>query len=288
MIFSKLGEKIMDEATRFRLLVNHLQSLAVGIAQEAGSFIIDARTSMGDVQAKKNVHDIVTQVDVDVQDFIIKTIRAARPDDGILAEEKDASIESKNGIKWIIDPIDGTRNFAKGGLGVFAVSIGIEIHGVPTIGVVLDVQNDLLYKAANGLGAYRNEKRLQVAKDTDFRTMTVGFDGAMDFSTKNHQMKILTELWPNVGDIRRQGCTSLNYCRVADGTFDAAFNHGNGPWDIAAGRVIAQEAGAKVGNLPLSRRLDTGNSLHEANLVAAPAVFTDLKRAISRAGSYAR
>lgn len=264
-----------------KLLID-LRSMAEEIATKAADFLRGEREAASqEVLTKEHIHDVVTQADKDSEELVTDAIIKFRPNDGIIGEE-GSSRTSQSGYTWVIDPCDGTRNFVHGGEGNYGVSIGIFYNEMPTVGVIYDVQGDALYSAANGHGATRDGAEIRVSGAQSLRETTIAFDGAMDFATKNFHLKVLRELWPQVGDVRRIGCTSVDYCRVADGTVDGTFGHANGIWDIAAGVVLVKEAGGRVGssrgNIPLA--LD--------NIGATPAIFDDLQRIIASVGPLQR
>lgn len=233
-----------------------LRDYAADLAQQAASLITTKRaeiTSTGDIrehsQTKTSVVDPVTEVDTAAEEFVVGSIRRDRPEDGIIGEE-GADVPSESGVSWIIDPIDGTVNFMYG-LGEYAVSVGAMVDGQYIAGAVINVVKGTLYSAAVGHGAtvtFRDGTsttlRCRQEADPSLSLIATGFGYTQD--RRAEQAKILQELLPRVRDIRRMGSAALDLCRVAEGTVDAYYEHGVKIWDVAAGIVIAREAGAQV------------------------------------------
>ncbi len=232
-------------------VVNHLDTvveLAERLALGAAELLLDglARGTL-QVDTKSTSTDLVTDVDRASERFIVEGILAARPDDGIIGEE-GTDLTGTSGVTWVIDPLDGTTNFVYGHSG-FSVSIAVVVDGVPTIGVVADPLHDDLFSARRGGGALRNRAPIRCSEADDLATALVatGFSYAPD--AREHQARVLTEVLPRIRDIRRMGGAAVDLCSAACGRVDAYFERGLAAWDMAAGLVIAEEAGARVGDL---------------------------------------
>lgn len=237
-----------------------LRAIAIDIAIEAAKLIRTRRadiTATGDIrdvtQTKSSAVDPVTEVDTAVEKYIVDTLRARRPHDGIMGEE-GADITSRTGVTWIVDPIDGTVNFLYG-VPDYAVSIGAVVEGQAVAGAVINVAQSKLYSAALGHGAHlrhldgdssKPEMPLRCRDEDDPAMALVATGFAYSAKRRRAQAKVLAELLPQVRDIRRMGAAAIDLCRVAEGSVDAYFEHGINPWDFAAGMIIAQEAGAVV------------------------------------------
>lgn len=262
--------------------VREFRDYAAGLAQQAASLILTKRaeiTATDDIrshsQTKTSAVDPVTEVDTAAEAFIVDSIHRDRPDDGIIGEE-GADIPSKSGVSWVIDPIDGTVNFMYG-LGEYAVSIGAMVDGQYVAGVVINVVKQTLYSAAVGHGAtvtYRDGTStiLRCRQETDPQLSLIATGFGYTQTRRSGQAKILQELLPQVRDIRRMGSAALDMCRVAEGTVDAYYEHGVKIWDVAAGIVIAREAGAQV-RVPevWEKNSDRGTLVWAASADLAPA-----------------
>ena len=227
---------------------NELCELAASIARAAGSLLLDALDRVRtDVQTKSTGTDMVSEVDRAAEALIVERILAARPDDGIVGEE-GTDRPGTSGVRWIVDPLDGTTNYLYG-LAGFGVSIAVEVGGVVTAGVVLDVVRGDLFAATLGGGATRDGEPIHASSLTDLRTALVATGFAYDSEVRARQAEVLTTVLPRVRDIRRFGAAAVDLCAVACGRVDAYFEGGLAPWDLAAGGLIAAEAGAVVTDL---------------------------------------
>ncbi|CAM3210128.1 inositol monophosphatase family protein [Nocardioides dubius] len=223
---------------------DHL-ALARRIAVEAAGFVARSRSAGVEVAATKSSPvDVVTQVDRDTEQLIRARIAAARPDDAILGEE-DADRAGSSGVRWIVDPIDGTVNFLYG-LDQYAVSIAVEEDGVVVAGVVVNAATGVVYEAARGGGAWRDGTRIAVRAPAPVaeRLVLTGFN--YEAETRQVQAAAAARLIPQVRDLRRLGSCALDLCHVAEGGADAYVEEGVALWDYAAGALIAQEAGARL------------------------------------------
>jgi myo-inositol-1(or 4)-monophosphatase len=265
---------IPDVDERARLL-----ELAIRAAEAAGDLLLGGRPVDLVVHTKSTPTDVVTQMDLAAERLIASTIRASRPDDALLGEEGqgDAATTGRR-VRWIVDPIDGTVNYLYG-LPQWAVSIAAEIDGRVVVGVVFDPSKKELYTALRGEGARVNGVPIAVSDCTELAQALVGTGFGYDSARRARQAQVLTGVLPKVRDVRRFGAASLDLCLVASGRLDGYFERGLGPWDHAAGGLIAAEAGARVEGLhgaPASGDL----------LVAAPrALFPDLHDLLARLGA---
>ncbi len=256
-----------------------LLDLATDLAREAGGLalrmqadVLAARGSADGEDTKSSPTDVVTAADRAVERLIVDRIRAARPDDGVLGEE-GAETRGSTGVRWVIDPIDGTVNYLYG-LPQWGVSIGIEIGaaaGAQTmVGVIFDPAKDELWQAVLGQGSTCNERPLRCTTATELSQALVATGFGYDARRRAAQAALLPDLLPRVRDLRRAGAGALDLCSVAAGRVDAFYEQGLSPWDLSAGSLIASEAGARVGGLrgrPAS---------FDLVLAAAPEVFDAL------------
>lgn len=222
-------------------LRNLARELAVGAGEILRTFAQHARTS---IDTKSSTVDLVTDADTATEKFLVDAIRNRRPDDGILGEE-GTNIESTTGVQWIIDPLDGTTNFVYS-IPMYAVSVGVYVNGTPTAGAVYNPILDELYSASVGGGAFLNDVPLQAnaVSSLDKALIATGF--AYLAEVRAEQGARIAEMLPIIRDIRRAGSAALDLCNVASGRVDAYFEQNVKPWDVAAGALIASEAGARA------------------------------------------
>jgi myo-inositol-1(or 4)-monophosphatase len=243
-------------------LCNFARELAMGAGEILRTYAQHARTSMN---TKSSSVDLVTDADTASEHFLVDAIRNRRPDDGILGEE-GTNVTSQSGVQWIIDPLDGTTNFVYS-IPFYAVSIGAYVDGVPTAGAVYNPVLDEMYSASLGGGAFLNDVSLQTNTFTTLGNALIatGFAYVSDIRAE-HGVRV-AQLLPHVRDIRRCGSAALDLCGVASGRVDAYLEQSVRPWDVAAGSVIASEAGARV--------TAWDGSMASTNVLAAPAPLYD-------------
>jgi myo-inositol-1(or 4)-monophosphatase len=224
-----------------------LLALAVDLAQQAGTLALSMHAGLGASDTKSSPTDVVTAADRASEQLLVMGIRAARPDDAVLGEE-GASHDGTSGVRWVVDPIDGTVNYLYG-LPQWAVSIGIEVDGVTEVGVVFDPAKDELFTAVRGGGAQLNGGPLRCTAVQELSQAMVATGFSYAASRRSRQARILGELLPQVRDLRRLGAGALDLCAVAAGRVDAYYEQALQPWDMCAGLLIAAESGARVGGL---------------------------------------
>ncbi len=225
--------------------------VAIDAAVEAGQLI---RSHAGKIQGKqirmKNYHDLVTEIDEQSQQIIVDRLLEAFPNSQVLAEEGDLSKgeEKIEGLRWIIDPIDGTTNFTHG-MPPYAVSIGLEDNGVLVAGVVLEVGRWELFTAIKGQGVLVNgiPAAVSQAQTVSDSLVVTGFP-YRHFEHLEDFLSLLGGMLKKARGVRRTGAASVDLAYVAVGRFDAFFETGLMPWDLAAGTLLINEAGGKVTN----------------------------------------
>lgn len=257
--------------------VIELLALAETLAQNAAALLRDAVHHAQEVDTKTTLTDMVTATDRASERLIVDGIRAARPDDAILGEEGTTD-QGTSGIRWIVDPLDGTTNFLYG-LPAFAVSIAVEIEGSVEAGLVVDAAREETFTAIRGGGARCRGHTIHCGTATELATSLVGTGFAYDAARRARQGAVVAELLPVVRDIRRIGAAAIDLCWVAAGRLDAFYERGLAPWDLAAGALIASEAGAVVGDL------DGGPASGAFTLAASPAIFEPLRSLLFAAGA---
>jgi len=225
-------------------------NVAVKAARAAGAFINRASMDLDILKVNtKAPNDFVTEVDQAAEKIIIDTLLQAYPDHAILAEESGRAHGSKHSeFVWIIDPLDGTTNFIHG-LPMYCVSIALTHRGIVQQAVVYDpTRNDLFY-ATKGRGAFLNDRRLRVSKRIRMSDALIGtgFPFRRGDNFKRY-VKMFEEVMQQCAGLRRPGAAALDLCYVAAGYYDAFFETGLQPWDVAAGSLIITEAGGLIGN----------------------------------------
>ncbi|WP_158160879.1 inositol-1-monophosphatase [Grimontia hollisae] len=220
-------------------------NIAIRAARKAGDFIAKSAENADNVETvQKGSNDFVTNIDKAAEQIIIDVIKKSYPEHNIVTEEAGVVTGKDKDYQWIIDPLDGTTNFVKR-LPHFSVSIALRIKSRTEIACVYDPIRNELFSAQRGAGAQLNSKRIRVgtAKDLSGTILATGFP----FKAKQHSegfMKVLSALFIDCADFRRTGSAALDLCYVAAGRVDGFFELGLKPWDIAAGELIAREAGA--------------------------------------------
>jgi myo-inositol-1(or 4)-monophosphatase len=258
-----------------------LRDLALGVATEAAARIA-ARAGAPDlrIETKSSLTDPVTEVDREIEALVVSSLLAVRPDDGVLGEE-GADRPGTSGVRWIIDPIDGTVDFMYGIPGC-NVAIAAEVDGTVVAGVVVDPLHGDAFAAARGAGATRNGRPIACTGVGDLGLALLGTGFGYDPGERARQAAVLGHVLPRVRDIRRVGAAAVDLCWVACGRLDGYYERNLKTWDWAAAALIAQEAGATVGTIG-DRPLP--GALPQATVVAAgPALFEPLRRLLGEAG----
>ncbi|HSE43146.1 MAG TPA: inositol monophosphatase family protein [Acidobacteriota bacterium] len=213
---------------------------------EAGSRMKKQFGKVKTIQIKEGATtNLVTNVDKDIEDFIKNRIRKKFPQDSILAEESDAE-QHQSQRKWIIDPLDGTTNFAHS-LPIFCISIAIEETGVVTAGAVYNPIANEFFFTRRGKGAFLNGKKVEVSKVKKLNKalLVTGFPYTVH-TNPEHSLPYFNELIVHAQGIRRLGSAALDLCYVAMGRFDGFFEVYLNPWDTAAGMLMLLEAGGMI------------------------------------------
>jgi myo-inositol-1(or 4)-monophosphatase len=224
-----------------------LEQLAIELAEGAAAVVREHRSGAVRVAAKSTATDLVTEADRATERWLVEQIAVRRPEDGILGEEGGGR-EGTSGVRWVLDPIDGTVNFVLG-LPQFAVSVAAEVAGRPVAGAVVNPLTGETFHARRGGGAYLGGARLAGPREVPLARAVVGTGFGYDAAMRARQAALLDRLLPAVGDVRRLGAAALDLCFVAAGRLDAYFEAGLNEWDHAAGGLIAGEAGCVVSGL---------------------------------------
>lgn len=231
-------------------------------ARAAGRMLLE-RMGTAFTIAHKGAVNLVTEVDLASEELIVSKIRNAFPDHVIIAEEGHSETRG-DGVNWVIDPLDGTTNYAHG-YPAFAVSIGLEIGGVLEWGAVFDPVRNELFCARRGMGATCNQAPLVVSKAPTLVASLLATGFPYDIATsEQNNLRNFCAFAPRVQGIRRSGSAALDLCHVASGRLDGFWELKLNPWDCAAGYLIVREAGGTVTNF----RGDEG-SIYERETVAS-------------------
>lgn len=260
-----------------------LLDVALRAAAAAVELIHTRRPTSFGVVAKSTATDLVTEMDTASEALIRSTITARRPGDTIVGEEggeQAASVEgtARTGVTWYVDPIDGTTNYVYDHPG-YNVSIAAAVAGRTLVGVVADPTHARTYSAVRGGGARCNEVPLVLGAPAELDRALVATGFAYDASRRGRQGRVVAELLPRVRDIRRMGAAAMDLCSVAAGRVDAYYEAGLAIWDFAAGALIAEEAGIRVGSL------DGGPARPESVLAAHPELFEPLRELLVELGA---
>ena len=217
----------------------------INIAKEAGEIVREGFGKKVKIEYKSNETNLVTEIDKASEKHITDFIRKKYPGHDILAEEGS---EKKSGSEylWVVDPLDGTTNFAHG-LPIFSVSIGLQRNGKTISGVVYDVMQDITYFAEEGAGAFANSERIKVSLNDKINhsVLVTGFPYNIN-ENPEHALEKFSALTRRARAIRRLGSAALDLCYVAKGVFDGFWEVYLHPWDFCAGMLIVEEAGGMV------------------------------------------
>ena len=223
--------------------MNEMKDFTVKLAQEAGALLMEKFDQSIAVSYKGDIN-LVTEADKISESLIIAAIRQRFPGSGILAEESPAIPGSS--LRWIIDPLDGTTNYAHG-YPVFCVSIALEKDGVIALGVIYDPTRRDTFTAVRGNGAYLNGKRLSVSTTSDLNRSLLATGFPYDIrESKENNLNYFNMMAKEVQAIRRAGAAALDMAYVAAGRFDGFWELKLQPWDVAAARLMIEEAGGKI------------------------------------------
>ncbi|MBA5875635.1 MAG: inositol monophosphatase [Nitrospira sp. CR1.2] len=237
---------------------------AVRAAETAGTVLLDYARSGFRIDYKAAIN-LVTDADRQAEDCIVRTILSAHPSHRILAEERGQDGSTDSPYQWIIDPLDGTTNFAHG-FPFYAVSIGLEYRGECIVGVVLDPVRRELFTGIVGEGAYLNGKRLCVSPIDELgRSLLVTGFAYNIRETADNNLDHFSRISLRAQAIRRTGSAALDLCYVASGRFDGYWEVKLSPWDMAAGIVMVREAGGVVSGFGQDRFSLYGHELVATN-----------------------
>lgn len=217
----------------------------IEISRQAAEIIRDGYRKNFNVEFKTNYTNLVTEIDKKSEETIISFIKKKYPNHGIIAEESGAENKQAEYV-WVIDPLDGTTNFAHG-LPIFSVSIGIQKNAKTVFGVVHDVMMDRVYSAEYGSGAFCNGRKMKVSQNDNlnYSLLVTGFPYDVK-DNPGRTIEYFSAFLKNSRAVRRLGSAALDLCYVADGIFDGFWEVSLNPWDVCAGKLLVEEAGGLV------------------------------------------
>lgn len=226
--------------------MSDMREFAKATAVRAGQLLKEGLSRPREIRYKGEI-DLVTEMDVASEKLIIEAIRESYPDHAILAEESGRSDQPDSPYRWVIDPLDGTTNYAHG-LPIFCVSIGLEKDGEPLLGVIYSPMLDELYDAEVGQGAYLNGQRLHVSQTTELGKALLVTGFPYDVKVKSDNVVHFTNFLLASQAVRRLGSAAMDLAWVAAGRFDGFWEPRLAPWDLCAGTVLVREAGGHITN----------------------------------------
>jgi myo-inositol-1(or 4)-monophosphatase len=226
-------------------MMNNLREVLLAATREGGKIIQQYFNGEFTVDHKEGINNLVTEVDKLAEQKIIEVIRNTFPQHSIISEEV-GELMKESDYQWIIDPIDGTVNFAHG-IPICCVSIGLLHENKLILGAVYNPMMNELFFAEKGKGATLNDKPIQVSKKSNFDTafLVTGFPYKWPDGPE-HPIKVFERLVLEGLPVRRLGSAAIDLCWVACGRFDGFWEYNLSPWDVAAGYLIVEEAGGKI------------------------------------------
>ena len=257
-------------------LSEELLDIASGAAEAAAQFLVQGWAQRTVVSTKSSGTDVVTQMDRGSEALLVEAILDKRPDDAILGEE-GGTRAGTSGVRWVIDPLDGTVNYLYG-FPVWAVSVAAFVDGVPTVGVVHAPALAAVWRGVAGGFAQANGVPIHASQCQDLGMALVATGFGYEAAVRSEQGAIVAGLLPRVRDIRRAGAAAVDMCWVAQGVVDAYFERGTHLWDRAAAMVICAEAGARVGGI------SDDHATAAMTVAAAPGVYEPLRGLLSEMG----
>lgn len=227
-----------------------LADLARAVAEEAGALLLGYARRLADgedlgIGTKTTATDLVSEADRASERLIAQRLAAARPGDGFVGEEGEAARSGSSGLRWVVDPLDGTVNFLHG-IAAWCVSIAVEDDDGPVAGVVRQPTTGDSFVATRGEGAWLGERALRVSDTGSLDRVLLATGFGYDPAVRATQGAEIADLLPRVRDIRRAGAAALDLAWCASGNVDAYYEVGLQPWDWAAGRLLVTEAGGVV------------------------------------------
>ncbi|MFY0674954.1 MAG: inositol monophosphatase [Bacteroidia bacterium] len=246
--------------------LENITSRVIEICREVGAFIASERKSFSESLVKvkgAKVHDLVTHVDLESEKRLITSLKGLVPKAGFITEETNSNY--KEGLNWIIDPIDGTTNFVQG-VPHYCISVALVQSKEHLIGVVYDVANNDMYYTWKDAPSYCNENIISVSKKNKLRDALIATGFSVKDNSKLNENLALLKLWiEETRGIRRLGSAALDLCYVASGVFDVYYETNLSAWDVGAGALIVKNAGGSVSDFIGGNQYLYGNEILATN-----------------------
>lgn len=269
-----------------------LESIAIELAEAAGrSVLLRSAQGVRAVEHKSTRTDLVTDIDRAIEVELVQALHARRPGDAVRGEEGGvhtapatgtAGDAQGDGVEWVLDPIDGTVNFVLG-IPWFSVSVAARVGGRSVAGCVVDPTRGETFHARLGGGSFlrtsAGSQRLTGPREVELAEAVLGTGFAYSAPVRARQARVVAGLIARLGNIRRLGSAALDLCYVGAGRLDAYFEAGLADWDMAAGMLVAAEAGVRVGGLE-------GRSVNSGVLAAPVAFYDELGTALIELGAH--
>ena len=242
--------------------------ISITVAKEAGIIIRDRFLTEKKISFKGR-SDIVTDVDLEVESLILDRVKYEYPQFSVLAEES-SPIKTSSEYTWVIDPIDGTRNFAEG-IPHFCVIVALAKGTDVELGVIYDPIKEELFTAQKGRGSFLNGEPIYITTKTEIADCLLGFDLGYVDEKAGTAIDMIRSLWPGFQSMRLMGSAGLGMAYASAGRVDLYFHHSLSPWDMAAGLVLAREAGGVV----VDRQGNPANLFTPSVIVSNPQTIND-------------
>ena len=218
-------------------------SVCENAARRAGELVLSRFRSDVEVSLKGRAN-VVTDADLASERVILDYVQEEYPDFGILSEESDP-VPGASPYTWVVDPIDGTRNFAEG-IPHFCIVVAIANGDEVVAGVTYDPVRDELFSAQKGAGAFLDGQPIRISDRRNIDEAILGFDLGYDFGQAKHLVEMVAGIWPQISGYRLMGSSAMTIAYTAAGRIDLYAHHSLSAWDIASGILLAREAGARV------------------------------------------
>ena len=237
--------------------------VSIKVAKEGGNIIRDRFLTEKKISFKGR-SDIVTDVDVEVENLVLGKLKYEYPDFSVLAEES-APIQTNSEYTWVIDPIDGTRNYAEG-IPHFCILVALAKGSDVELGITYDPITEELFTAQKGMGAFLNGDLISVTNKEEISECLLGFDLGYVDQKAGTALDMIRSLWPGFQSMRLMGSAGLGMAYASAGRLDLYFHHSLSPWDMAAGLILAREAGGAV----VDRQGNPANLFTPSVIVSSP------------------
>ena len=253
--------------------VEEIQPL-LEMIRSVGAYQLERFEQAHVVETKSNIHDLVTDVDRESEAKIVRFLEERYPGHSILGEEGTQD-DRKSDFLWVVDPLDGTVNYAHG-FPIFAISVALQFKGKPVLGAIYAPKLNEMFWAIKGMGAFLNDRKIHVSPCERLEEALVGTGFAYVRDGRFDNLKYFNHFYRITRGIRRPGSAALDLACVAAGRLDGFWEFNLQPWDVAAGILLIEEAGGTIIDLS---SLEAGSALIAGNEVMVKNIFRELKKA---------